>query len=61
MGLRAHKERMRGQFENLHNRLIRRFSGKDEACTFQLFNIARVNLVSMSETQSDGLCISEDL
>ena len=60
MGLGSHKERMRGDFEDLHNGLIGGFSGKDQTGFLQLLDVTGVNFVTMSESHPDGRELAEE-
>jgi len=61
MGLSAHKVRMGRQLKYLHYRLVRGLAGKDQAGSFQLVDITRINFVSVPEPHSNGSGLTEQL
>jgi hypothetical protein len=62
MGLGANEEGMHlgGQFQNLHNRITRRFAAEDHAVFFEDRHIFGVDFVAVAETQTDALLFVEE-
>ena len=46
------------QFEDLHDRLIRGFTGEDQPMFLQSFDVLRIHLIAVAEAQANGLGIA---